>query len=163
MVLPKMGQYVFSRGFATTAQNKVIHSMALRHSGRICRRRFKRIFEVVGNKPSVSQRDNVMRERRVGLGCAKGNDSGAAKLLGFVPQWSLQLCITVTILKPQRARRGLRPQPMVGFGTQEDIRQENKGQENESQMDEGLCRLFSCRTCPSFSLQIFAKLEEINR
>jgi hypothetical protein len=57
---------------------------------------------------------------------------------------------------------------MVGFGTQEDIRQENKGQENESQMDEGLCRLFSCllfscRTCPGFRLKIFATLQEINR
>jgi len=34
--------------------------------------------------------------------------------------------------------RGLRPQPMVGLGTHEDIRQENKGQENESQMYGGL-------------------------
>jgi len=44
-----------------------------------------------------------------------------------------------------------------------DAQQENWGQENESQMDEGLCRLFSCRTCPSLRLKILARLQEINR
>jgi hypothetical protein len=57
---------------------------------------------------------------------------------------------------------------MVEFGTQEDIRQENNGQENESQKYGGLCRVFSCpsfscRICPGFRLKIFAGQQEINR